>query len=221
MIYTIFIKKNKKDIKPFVHVTLIKQLLTNNTGVFILGLPGYIGTTVQAIDDFYDEIKPANINQLDGFFLKPMNVTTFQNNMTNEDYMNQKFGTHPIQHSGLRDHSKIMAFLIPDLTQHSKIETAIDNGDYDVMAILIGSSNQSEYTYCHSPAPKGEADVFLVQIDEQIDESGNVKNDVEALESVFGQNTITGLIDDKNVIISKEIGGDGGDLKSIIQNLLS
>ena len=235
MIYSFFIKKTQGDTAPFNIANLIKNFLSNNQNVFLLGWPGYISTTSQGIDDFYSEICPSNL-VVSGYFFHSLNgnraiyCSKTNNYITNEDYMNMKFGGYKCTHKRLQDHAKILALIkfydeeINNSINGNDISDLLRNDKFDVLGLLVGSSNQSSHTYCKSPTPKGEADVFMVEENTIL----NKRDEFLFISSLLG-NSLESINKEKNsyknesLIISKEISNIGinSKLKDIVKDLLT
>ena len=146
MLYTIFIKKNEKDNHNEL-VKIIKSYYSKNVDTFILGWPGYIGVNSTSLDSFYDIFWKIN-SKTKGFFFQPLNEKIIHNQVSNIDYLNNKFGGYYLNQTKLKDHSKILTFLKLD-TNYSgiKIEEKIKREFFSVDCLIIGSSNQSYNTY--------------------------------------------------------------------------
>lgn len=203
MLYTIFIKKNEND-NVNVLSKLVEEYYRLNPNMFILGWPGYIGKNQSSIDDFAKIFTTTNPIP-NGFFFKPLNETMLKVGITNTNYLNSKFGNNPLNQKGLKDHSKIMAFLeLNNPYNKLTINDEISNHNFIVKCLVIGSSNQSANTYSKSPAQKGEMDVMMVDFNND----AAIKSFVE-----------TGEYGDEQVVISKELSKTT-DLTKIIKSLL-
>ena len=218
MIYSIFIKKMQKDMAPFQISSLIKDYLEHNKNVFILGWPGYISNSAIGIELFKKEIIPSHI-KINGFFFKPLKIIKFSDpldntgltQISNIDYMNRIFGGFKCSKISLDDHSKILAFIKfeNELKEQDDISIYLNKGNYKVKALLIGSSNQSKHTYCDSPTSKGEADVFMIELNDFKEEDCFVG---------FAKENYNG----KNIIISKQVDKFNTEqtLTDIVEDLL-
>lgn len=203
MLYTIFIKKNENE-KVNVLSQLVEEYYRLNPNMFILGWPGYIGKSQSSIDDFAKIFTTANPIP-NGFFFKPLNETMLNSGITNTNYLNSTFGNNQLNQKGLKDHSKIMAFLeLNNPYNKSTINDEISNHNFIVKCLVIGSSNQSANTYCKSPAQKGEMDVMMVDF--------NNDNEIKAFVE-------TGKYEDEQVVVSVELSKTT-DLNKIIKSLL-
>ena len=61
--------------------------------VFLIGIPGFISKNIVTINSFYDALcTECRVNNINGYFFRPMNVCKGMGLMTNIDYMNLKFG---------------------------------------------------------------------------------------------------------------------------------
>lgn len=206
MVYTIFIKKNEQDINNEL-VKLIKSYYQSNQNSFILGWPGYIGTTPSSLDAFYNIFKTVN-NNPQGFFFQPLNQKNINNNITNIDYINRKFGNYNLTQKQRKDHSKIITFLnFNESYSKFNFQELIKHTNYKVDCLFIGSSNQSYNTYCKTPALKGEMDVCIIKLssDEEL------KNFINTIEIKL-----------ENIIVSKEMDNiTKVNLTKIVSKILS
>lgn len=228
MIYSIFIKKSQGDKKPFNLVTTLKNYLNMHDNLFLLGWPGYISINRLTIDAFKQEISPTNKN-VEGYFFDALNglqnivnpITG--NNITKIDYMNQIFGGYTCTHNNLRDHSKILALIeFKNNVSSNDITKLLQNGHYDVKALLVGSSNQSLHTYANSPADKGEADIFMFETNEL-----SLKDERTVISSLLG---ISNEVNTErvnveffnNIVVTKEVCSIkvSSNLKQIVKKIL-
>lgn len=229
MIYSIFIKKTEWDYAPFPLVNVIKNFI-NKIGddVFLLGWPGYIGVNSNSIDNFKRAITPNQII-LKGYFFPALNGMKYIKhpltgaNITINEYQNEIFGNYSCSHTGKKDHSKILAlikfnndFIKLNNTGLKNLDKFLSQGYFDVLAILIGSSNQSQNTYCNSPTPKGEADVFMFD-----SEFVKTKNNLDFIDSLFSGDNI---VNEKHqIVISQQLQSKNRQqttLKNIVLDLL-
>lgn len=188
MLYTIFIKKNEKDKFNYL-VKLIQSYYSKNSDSFILGWPGYIGVNTSSLDSFFDIFGKINKSP-QGYFFHPLNEKLI-NNISNIDYLNNKFGNYHLNQIKLKDHSKILTFLkFKQSCDKTRIQNSLKMKNYTIDCLIVGSSNQSYNTYCHIPTLKGEMDVCMIDF----------KNDDEL-------SHFLDFIDihKNNIIVSKEI----------------
>lgn len=205
MLYTIFIKKNENE-NVNVLSKLVEEYYRLSPNMFILGWPGYIGKNQASLDDFAKIFTTTNPIP-NGFFFKPLNETMLKVGITNTNYLNSKFGNNQLYQKGLKDHSKIMAFLeLYNPYNKLTINNEISNHNFIVKCLVIGSSNQSANTYYKLPAQKGEMDVMMVDFN----------NDNEIKKFVDGCD-----VKHKRIIISKKIGEETEtNLTQIVESLL-
>lgn len=234
MIYSIFLKKNEKDLKPFPIVRIVRNFLwMASEDVFILGWPGYIGRTSSSIDDFKKEITTTK-GVLNGYFFKALNGNRIISHPTTgvpintNDYQNEIFGNYCCPSSNLEDHSKILVFVkFTKEVIDKNLYDVLSNKNFEVLALLIGSSNQSFNTYGKSPTPKGEADVFMFDsefLQNSTDENQTIckllyGEDNNPIEDYSGSTKK----EKENIIISKQLKLDikQTTLKEIVLDLLN
>ena len=172
MMYLLFSKKQQGDLSVFPTTKLAanfyKFLKSKELNVFLIGIPGYISTMISTIDRFYNNFcKLCGGNNIEGYFLKPLNICKVNRLMTNIDYLNYKFGNYQTIYSGKKDHSKILLFVDRDCLSFDGKRFDIDfTKPMVVYGALLGSSNQSYNTYFgfgkKGIADKGEADVLII-----------------------------------------------------------
>ena len=231
MIYSIFIKKTEGDYAPFPLADVIKNFISKiGDDVFLLGWPGYIGVNSNSIDDFKRAITPKHKHIiLKGYFFPALNgMRNIKHpltgaNITTNKYQNEIFGDYSCSHTGKKDHSKILAFIRFNNdfnkfnnTEFKNLDEFLLQGYFDVLAILIGSSNQSQNTYCNSPTPKGEADVFM--FDSQFVKT---KNSLDFIDSLFSGDNIVN--ENHQIVISQQLQSGNRrqtTLKEIVLDLL-
>lgn len=174
-------KKNQGDTAPFKIATTIKNFLKKHQDIFILGWPGYIGKSTSAINNFYNEIVPTG-QIVNGYFFQALNGTRMVSHPTTrrmislQEYINELFGNVNCSLKKRKDHSKILAFIKLIDYKGDDISNYLLNDNYEVYAVMIGSSNQSENTYVKSPTPKGEADIFMIDTEVIINQSKHSMN---------------------------------------------
>ena len=229
MIYSFFIKKTQGDIKPFDIVSILNNYLNSHNNLFLLGWPGYISTTSSTIDAFKAEISQNN-KIVQGYFFDALNGSSTithpitKNPITKIDYMNEIFGGYTCTHNSLKDHSKILAIIqFKKNILPKDITKLLQSEDYEVKALLVGSSNQSLNTYGNSPAPKGEADVFMLEsptlcIDKERELIGRLL-DMPIVENKdkFDKKYVN------NIIVTKEVDSVkvSSTLKQIVKKILN
>ena len=196
--YSIFVKKNKKDTFPYGVNTVIQKYITKyGQRDTLVVWPGYQSKTKPLIDDFCAELRR----------IAPDNTIFFANGMNGLCLVT---GTGSTVHDC---HVPTIERDIFGLIDHSKCIIFADFG-YEkprINAILIGSSNLSYNTYVKSPAPKGEFDVLL--IDEQV--IGGISNFIE-----FKNTLIANTENKKRYLFSKTIDEDIND-QSIFKDFIS
>lgn len=167
--YLLFSKKQQGDKKIYSTTRLVsnfyKFLLSKNLKVFLIGLPGYISKNTRTIDKFYNDFcTECAVNNIQGYFFRPMNICKLKGSITNIDYFNSKFGNYNTIYRWKKDHSKTLLFIDTSSLFFKKDKTFIINFDKaKVYGVLIGSSNQSYNTYFgYGLADKGEADVLII-----------------------------------------------------------
>lgn len=218
MIYSIFFKKTKGDSISFPLTNCINAFIDSNysQNIFLLIWPGYISKKPKEIDDFKNEIIK-NQQSINGYCFKPLNEKYMKSSkQKNTDYLNSLLGNFTCKHKNLDDHSKILAVLEfetneKDITKEKNITERLKKKEYEVLGIAIGSSNYSYNTFCKSPTPKGEADIFLI--------NGNLyeNNDQELFKTLFKESR-----HNDSIIISKEIVFEEktADLNKIIEKII-
>jgi len=200
--YIYVVKKNEGHIGVSPVLNLVQNYVTKfGKNDFFVSIPGYLSVSKKSMDIFCDEFPRKVIgNQIknQGYFFQGMNGTNMLkgSSLTIQNYINRIYGNFSSITTPQTDHSKTIIFFESlNLNIYETIEDFIENAN--VKAILIGSSNQSYYTYIHSPSSKGETDILLV--DESVESFLGTKiSDNSAVELI-------NLNDENFIVVSKSL----------------
>ena len=150
--FSVLIKKNKGDVSPFgVNVVIEAYTALYGQEDVLIIYPGYQSIKKRYIDCLCSELRrvaPQNkiylANGINGARIEPSTGKTVHD-----------CHVPPVEPTafGKIDHSKCIVFAD---------KTSFENRVISPKALLVGSSNVSYNTYLHSPADKGEMDVFLM-----------------------------------------------------------
>lgn len=181
MLYIAYLPKTKGEHITERKVNRILKWYTNLTGnkYSIIASPGYFSTTNSSIDLYLRELSgvlTAGFNRRIGFLNGMNGHHNTISGSTIIDEHNKKLGLYNFNQIVLNpkrefDHRKMMCFFAEKGEPYSEI--TLDNlesflNDVYVGAILIGSSNQSKTTYFDDFAKKGEADIFMFDVTEDL-----------------------------------------------------
>lgn len=170
--YSVIIKKNKDDHSPFGLNEVLKEYidLYGKDDIIVVS-PGYRSTTEDRIKEFCDELSR----------IAPHNTFYFAVGMNGARIVDKTGETihkiHTLKNSNIKekifgttDHSKFWVFL----------DKSLISGICHIKAVALGSSNVSANTFCSDPAPKGEADVLLIE-EGVVDKSGSFQSFVNRI----------------------------------------
>lgn len=217
MLYIAYLPKSKGEHITERKVNRILKWYTNLTGnkYSIIASPGYLSTTNSSIDIFLRELScvlTAGFNRRIGFLNGMNGHYNTSSGSTIIDEHNRKLGLYNFNQIVLNpkkefDHRKMVCFFAEKGNTYSEItlenlESFLDN--VYVGAILIGSSNQSKTTYFDDFAKKGEADIFMFDLTEDLCCE-------HTLEQMLFENRSDnyGLSSDDNIVITKSFFGKG------------
>lgn len=187
LIYVLTIKKHYAQKGN--HPTLIAiRAYINYLGKedLLICWPGYLSTNAKTAKTFHNRFpiklsKGISTQNNPCFFFNGNNGKRIIGSATSTiaKYTNSLYNSYFSSYCPNEDHSKIIAFCdtstIGAPANGSTIDSFISNiigGKVKVKAILIGSSNQSHSTMTKiSPDKKGECDVLLLEVDDEVNEN--------------------------------------------------
>ncbi|MGL4949263.1 MAG: hypothetical protein ACRC5M_02690, partial [Anaeroplasmataceae bacterium] len=214
MFYTFFMKKNLHDKPPLPTTTLIqKYIYQYGDSDLIISVPGYMSTKSHTADDFLNNMRIPNSTYFTVGMNGTIDIDYKGSGIQIQNYYNRNSNIIVSNPVNIKDHSKMLFFIANDNTNNIFDFKKLTN--YQVKAILIGSSNQSKGTYFASN--HGEADIFIidgnylkpvnddnylkpVNVDDQII---NFYNDLTVNDSSDSSELLK-----KRILLSKQLIGD-------------
>lgn len=246
--YTIYIPKYEKSrAKPLITEIIRGYMRYHRHECGIISAPGYMPTAVWRIDNFIenlcediqdcskctkpckspcDKVKISYANGMNGSNTIATTGKTITEKMEEAIAKTGGLDNLELNWAVKKDHRKMLFFFRKLREYPSSTPISLENYEQflktiEVTAVMIGSSNQSFHTYYQTPAPKGEADIFMFSVDdpfgECVSENGLLMKKPKDL--VNDHDTLSPRIIDE-VVISKSIYTPYGNCNDFLRKIL-